>query len=124
MTALRIETDLLASSRNLWPPILQVGRCVSANPLARGYGSLCEDVYRQGIPWSTWRRPARRYPPEMDFEVITDAGGNYDNYTGDADYQLLDSGALHVWPRDDRRSKEIIYSVHGWVRVEILTERQ
>jgi hypothetical protein len=60
----------------------------------------------------------------VDFEVITDAGGNYDNYTGEAHYKLLDSGALHVWPRDDRRSKEIIYGTHGWIRVEILTKRE
>ena len=47
-------------------------------------------------------RPSGRppLPSRVDFEVITDASGSYDNYTGKAEYELLDGGVLQVVPGD------------------------
>jgi hypothetical protein len=58
----------------------------------------------------------------VDFEVITDASGSYDNYTGKAEYKLLDGGVLQVVPGDKGRVKKILYGVGAWSRVEVLMD--
>ena len=66
--------------------------------------------------------PSSRYPPGVDFEVITDASGSYDNYTGKAEYELLDGGVLQVVPGDEGRVKKILYGTCAWSRVEVLSD--
>jgi hypothetical protein len=57
----------------------------------------------------------------VEFEVITDASGSYDNYTGKAEYELLDGGVLQVVPGDKGRVNKILYGVGAWSRVEVLS---
>ena len=56
----------------------------------------------------------------MDFEVITDASGSYDNYTGKAEYELLDGGGAGL-PGDKGRVNKILYGIGAWSRVEVLS---
>jgi hypothetical protein len=58
----------------------------------------------------------------VDFEVITDASGSYDNYTGKAEYELLDGGVLQVVPGEQGRVKRILYGIGAWSRVEVLSD--
>jgi hypothetical protein len=59
----------------------------------------------------------------VDFEVITDASGSYDNYTGKAEYELLD-GVLQVVSGDEGRVKKILYGIGAWSRVEVLSDSE
>lgn len=40
-------------------------------------------------------------------------------YQGEANFEVLDSGVLHVWPRDERRPKQVVYGPAGWLWVEV-----
>lgn len=50
----------------------------------------------------------------MDFKLITDAEGSYDNFTGEAKYKVSDSGVLTITDGRTRR----IYGIGSWLRIE------
>lgn len=50
----------------------------------------------------------------MDFMVITNSDGSYDNYSGEATYSI--EGSV-LTARDEQR--HIVYGPAGWVRVEV-----
>jgi len=59
----------------------------------------------------------------MEFQVYTDAAGNYDNYTGNVRYELpiTGGGVLTAWREDGTK---VVYSPTGWLRIEVPPEPQ
>lgn len=56
----------------------------------------------------------------MDFSVFTPQQEQH-LFHGDANFKVMDSGALQVWPNDDqRREQQVIYGPAGWLRVDVL----
>ena len=53
----------------------------------------------------------------MEFTVLTD--GSEDDYSGEAAYQILDSGVLEVQPRDPSEPVAVFYSPAGWRRLNV-----
>jgi hypothetical protein len=54
----------------------------------------------------------------MEFTVITEDGSE-DNYSGEAAYQILDSGILEVQPRDPSEPVAVFYSPAEWRRLHV-----
>jgi hypothetical protein len=56
----------------------------------------------------------------MDFKVITDAEGSYEAFHDDAEYKVLDGGALEVSPNSqDLVERRIVFGPAGWFRVVV-----
>jgi hypothetical protein len=53
----------------------------------------------------------------MEFTVITEDGS--EDYSGEATYQVLDSGVLEVQPRDPSEPVAVFYSPAEWRRLHV-----
>jgi hypothetical protein len=42
-------------------------------------------------------------------------------YHGEARFEVLDSGALHVWPRDERGHEQVVYGPAEWLWVQAVS---
>lgn len=55
----------------------------------------------------------------MDFKVITDAEGSFDNFTGNAKFKVIEGGALEVTSPDRTDVTRVVYGPHGWFRIDV-----
>ena len=95
--------------------ILSVGAAWGVMTLVWQSGHGSEEI------WGIAATGSMNSCPGVDFEVITDASGSYDDYTGIAEYELLDGVVLQVVPGDKGRVNKILYGVGAWSRVEVLS---